>query len=215
MKHTKERNVPVWTTIATYKHGKPAPYNDEETFWTTNISLAYGVKGVQYYIYWPQMEGYDSGDYLNNPYLRGMVDSSGMPLDAYYRVQKMNRQIKAVDQALMPSMPKGILQFGNLKIDIPKEDQLSEFGELKTVTGGDSFVGCFDNNGKSVYYVVNNNLGDWSGSKILGNSIFKMDFKKKVNVRFTNVDSGEKTINNAYSICFNLKPGEAMLVEVL
>ena len=76
-------------------------------------------------------------------------------------------------------------------------------------------IGCFDHNGKEAYYIINNSIDDETEGIEPGKKIFKVDFEKKVNVKYKNVDIGEKTRNGVYSIAFTLEAGEAMLVEVL
>lgn len=208
------RNIPFWPTIAVYRHANDSVYTDEETYWTVNTALAYGARGLQYYVYWPLMEAYDSKDYLNDVKRSGAVSGNGIPLDAYYRVQKTTEQAKYAGKILLNSKHQGIMQFGEYQNPVVEEDVLTKFGPLKNITGGDSFVGCYKHGDKYVYYIVNNNINDGSGSGILGDSVFKVDFDSKVKGCYSNIDQGERAFENTYSICFRLSPGEAMLLEV-
>lgn len=211
---SKLRNVPFWPTIASYKHAYPKCFTDEETYWTVNTALAYGARGIQYYVYWPQLEGYTTGDYKNNVCDHGMVTADGVPTDAYYRIQYINRQVQQFASTLLNSKHKGIMEFGEYKDLIQEKDLLSEFGPLTNISGGDAFVGCFAYGDKYVYYIVNNNINDGTGSGHLGDSIFKIDFNKKTNGFYYNIDIRNVAFSNAYSICFRLSPGKAMLLEV-
>lgn len=203
----KEYNIPFWISVAAYKHAYGRQYSMEEQLWIVNSQLAYGAKGLQYYFYWPTIEGYGPS-WMEEPLISGMVTGNGTPHDAYYRIQEINKSAKAVDHVLMPATHIGLMQFGEQIHYIQEIDLLDKYGPLVNITGGDSLVGCFENEGKEVYYVTNNSI-------TAGTNIYKCDFEKKVNVRITNLNSGTKTYENVYSVAFRLSAGEAMLVEVL
>lgn len=113
-----------------------------------------------------------------------------------------------VDDVLMPSCHKGIIQYGTQNCEVELDDVLYGFGDLYTITGGDSFVGCFERDGKPVYYVVNNSVD-------AGITTFVAQFYNKTNVRLTNLRDGVRTFSDEYSVGFNLSGGQAVLLEVL
>ena len=203
----KQYNIPMWVSVATRDHNRKTPHYFKQLDWQVNTSLAYGAKGVQYYSYWSLMGG-TSPSTWGTTSVGGMVTHNGTPHDVYYDIQKINQNIKLVDDVLMVSDHKGLIRYGAVDYIIEEKDLLYAYKELNNVSGGDAIVGCFDNNGKSVYYIVNNSI---SG----GTTTFKADFNKKVNVRLTNLADGVRTFNDAYSVGFNLSAGQAVLVEVL
>lgn len=202
-----EYNVPFWTTVASYNHMNGNQYTKKQTEWMVNTSLAYGAKGMQYYTYWPTMDGTGPADW-EDPVKSGMVTHCGTPHDTYYQIQEINRNIKMVDDVLMPSCHKGIIQYGTQNCEVELDDVLYGFGDLYTITGGDSFVGCFERDGKPVYYVVNNSVD-------AGITTFVAQFYNKTNVRLTNLRDGVRTFSDEYSVGFNLSGGQAVLLEVL
>lgn len=205
-KVSQERNIPYWVSVASFNHRYGTQFTYKQTEWTVNTSLAYGAKGIQYYTYWSGIEGSKMENW-DKPSKSGLVTVNGTPHDTYYQIQKINQNIKLVDDVLMKCDSKGVMQFGNQTLQMVKEDTLYGYGYLNNISGGDTFVGCFDNNGKAVYYIVNNSVN-------AGRQTFKADFLKKVNVKLTNLD-GTKVVNDAYSVGFNLSGGQAVLLEVL
>ncbi len=204
---SKKYNTPFWVTVAAYNHRHGNHYTQKQTEWTVNTSLAYGAKGIQYYTYWATNVGGTTYEDWVNQNQKGLVSLNGTAHDTYYRVQKINQNIKTVDHVLMRATHKGVMQYGNQAIKLVPEDTLYGYGLLNNITGGDAFVGCFELDGKQVYYIVNNSIN-------AGVQTLKADFVDKVNVRLTNLN-GVSTYSNTYSVGFNLSGGEAILLEVL
>lgn len=205
----KEHGIPFWSTIMTHRRTTlpvDSDYTTKELSWVVNTTLAYGAKGLSYYTYWPTIEGYNDS-WLTTPIRDGMVTGTGTPHDAYYKIQELNENVKLIDEYIMPATHLGIMQFGEFKNDLEDIDELTTCGYLKNVSGGDAFIGCFELNGKKLYYVVNNSL-------TAGITTFQCDFTQKVNVKSISLKRGEKSASGVYSYAFNLSAGEAVLLEV-
>lgn len=211
-------NIPYWVSVASYNHRYHQLYTSKETAWQVNTSLAYGAKGIQYYTYWAGIDGSTMESWAN-PNKSGLVTANGTPHDTYYQVKEINENIKVVDEILMNSTSKGIIQFGKQTLPLVADDVLYGYGLLSDITGGDTFVGCFDYNGKSVYYIVNNSVN-------AGRTTFKADFLTNVDVRLYNLDIQQSNLekgltqdyveyNSTQSVGFNLSGGDAILLEVL
>ena len=208
-KYSLDLDIPFWVTVNTFKHSEVVEnqqYPISELEWIINMSLAYGAKGIQYYNYWPTMEGFNENSLIDPP-RNAMVTAAGTPTDTYYKIQNINRNVKLVDEYLLSSNSKGIMQFGSYQNDLVAEDILTSFGPLKDITGGNALVGCFENKDSYIYYVVNNSIN-------VGNSIFVCNFNNKINAKTINYKLGEKEYTNSYALGFSLSAGEAILVEV-
>ncbi len=216
--YAKQYNIPFWVTVAAHDHIRTKDSIPlKQTQWTVNTSLAYGAKGVQYYTYWnsgASTENKENWADQSNSRSQGLVSFNGALTDNYYRIKKINDQIKLIDHILLNSNHKGIIQFGTQHLELIAKDVLNGYGELREVSG-DAFVGCFDYNGNDLYYVVNNSVD--SGIKT-----FKADFNKAVNVKLISSNfvsdenpNGQIVKNNVTSIGFNLTGGEGILLEVL
>ncbi len=216
----KQFNIPFWVTVASHDHiSSWGAIPIKQTQWTVNTSLAYGAKGIQYYTYWSDAARSQDPAYWADPVqaqsrAKGLVSANGAPTDNYYRIQKINNQIKLVDEILIGAEHMGVMQFGNQYIELIAQDELFSFGSLREISG-DVFVGCFKHGDNDVYYIVNNSLD--SGIKT-----FKADFVDKVNVRLTGISlitednpSGRISKENTDVVAFNLTGGEAVLLEVI
>ena len=204
-KLSQEAGIPYWVTIAPYNHLFRRQIPQKQVEWNVNLALAYGAKGIQYYTYWTLLE-HGSEEALKDHQYAGLVTLGGTPHNTYYSVQDINRNVQAVDGVLMTSENKGIMQFGNQVLAIPEEDVLTSYGELKNIAGGDALVGCFDHNGKDVYYIMHDSITE-------GIKTFTISFRKKCDVRIVNADT-DTVVRDAYSVGVNLSGGEAVLIEV-
>jgi len=201
---TRQRGIVFWSAVASYRHGSHSLYTPKETRWTTNISLAYGAKGIEYYTYWPSVAGVDETTWAN-PGRAGMVTEGGIPHDTYYTIQDINKNIKAVDEYLMPAEFKGMHRYGEA-VTFLEECDIINPPSVVDVKGGNALMGIFKNGAKDVYYIVNNSID-------CGLTPFTVTFPKKANAHLVN-GSTDKQLNSVYAAGFTLSAGEAMLLEV-
>lgn len=193
-----EHDIPYWVFIQACGYGNMRVPNEAEIQWQVNTSLAYGAKGIQYFCYFTPLEDPD--------YFRGnFIDRNGNKTDIYYYGQRANTQIAACDEVLMHCTSKGLIVTGNsIDNSIPEKDKITSYRELVQVTAQNSgfLTGCFDHQGKSAYYVVNNSLTN-QGSVTL-------TFEKTVNGVY--VFDGESHTFTGDSLILELMPGEGTLV---
>ena len=168
----KSYNVPLWRMLQAGGQWNDGavnldsvdPYPDEgELLFDVNIALCYGCKAIQYFpLIQPVHFAYATGgtfDFDRN----GIISAAGNLTRWYYYVKKANTQIKAIDHVLMNSANVGLIAHGkkaNLLADTQADDReevIKEeaFRQLKSVSGDDCFVGCFDYLGGTALYVVN------------------------------------------------------------
>ena len=200
-----EYNIPFWVSVTSFNHRYQTQLTEKQIAWLVNSSLAYGAKGIQYYTYWPTIDG-STTDSWATPSKAGLVTTNGTPHDTYYQIQNINKNIKAVDDVLMNCTSKGVIQYGKQLLPLSTDDVLYGYGLLGDIEGGDIFVGCFDHNGNDVYYIVNNSFN-------AGRTTFKANFLDKVDVTLTNSE-GKTDVNDTLSVGFNLSGGQAILLEV-
>ncbi|MBE7084519.1 MAG: hypothetical protein E7368_00505 [Clostridiales bacterium] len=167
-------NIPFWTYIQTcsWHEGGRLP-TENELRWNVNTSLAYGAKGIQYFC---GVVPYSSG---GETFDGALFDGAGVPTLLYNYVKTMNKQIKGIDHILMNSRNLGVVYAGGLPqfytvnsdssyTQLTAEENALEKPTLGTLTAqeaglvsvdviqGNILIGCFDYNGKTAYYVVNN-----------------------------------------------------------
>ncbi|MBQ8291844.1 MAG: hypothetical protein IJX88_05005 [Clostridia bacterium] len=170
---SNECGKPLWRMLqaggdfGSDKKGETYFPNEGEMLWDVNCSLAFGVKGIQYYT----LCGYEgdcrTSDGGYDTYRSGIVGPDGNINEWYYYAQKANRQIKAIDHVLMHSYNEGVLVHGDKATELvgdPLKGTMYEgeqvlikdsFRQLKSVSGDDAIIGCFDYQGGTALYVVN------------------------------------------------------------
>lgn len=215
IKRAAEReNIPFWTFIQTcsFRNGQRLP-TEADLLWNVNTCLAYGAKGIQYFC---GVNPNNGGEVFNG----SMFDRSGNRTEVYDRVKKANMQIKAIDEVLMCSISKGVMLVGNMpllkssstsRMSIPQEDLIENYGKLLSAEGSHLLIGCFDYNGKTALYVVNNAIADES-AEITANCKAKLNFTESVNGYF--IKETAKTEFDGETLEFDLSAGEGVLVVV-
>lgn len=172
--------------------------NDDELRWQINTALAYNTKGLCYFTYWcpvPECK-------------RMCIHESGEKTSNYYLVQQLNKELLFLDEYILNADFKGYMLFGKTPNgEIPvKDDQITSFGNIKGVSGGNLFIGCFDyyNDDKryNMYIVVNNSI-----SEKLSETLY---LNKETSFTVLHRESKEKRCGN--SIALDLTPGDAYFI---
>lgn len=197
-KYAMQAEIPFWVYIQTCSFNSSVRIPTEaEINWLVNSSLAYGCKGIQYFTYWLPLSS--GGELFDG----SMIDLNGNKTEVYTYVQKINRQIAAVDEVLMCSLSKGIIVSGSSPCTIPESDIIASYRNLTDVSGATALVGCFEYNGKPAYYVFNNNNTSQDSISLTFDSLCK---------GYT-VQAAEKESFSATSVMeLTLSAGEAVLV---
>ena len=138
-----------------------------------NLSLAFGVKGITLFpVCHPNCWATDPIADV------GVIDRKGNPTDRYWFYKYAFKQLKACQKYILKAKFKCALVSGEFKGLLPeKMDKdieplvyqgelpalynpvVDSFRELKGLSATNQFfVGCFDYNGKSMFYVVNNSV---------------------------------------------------------
>lgn len=194
-------NVPFWTfeQVGAWSGGRTFSY--AEIAFQAHASLAYGAKGIQWFNYWQPLE-------FAAQYVNGLVDHYGNKTTYYNYVQKVNRQIAAVDHVLMKSASKGIIQIGNsLGGNIPSRDKVSAYGALSSTSGssGDAIVGCFEYRDQGyAYYIASNSTTAAATVKLTFNTSYSIE----------KIQDATSSTSTGSSITVSVPAGEGVLVVV-
>lgn len=201
----QEVHIPFWAFNLTTGHGSYRIPTEADIQWQVNCALAYGAKGIQYFCYqMPWETKPDPGwQYLGGSY----IDINGQKTQQYEYGKRMNKQISEMDKVLMNStrVELNYLNGGICDFDNSGAVQKDNFRELSKVSSdGNLLMGCFDHQGKTAIYFVNNNLEN----------------PLSANAQFSNYVEANMYTNNGVSkmngqaLTFNLEPGRAMLLEL-
>lgn len=79
--------------------------NDQEMRWQVYTSLAYGMKGIMYFIYW---------SYNDHPAEVGIVDHLGKPAKLFPIVKQLNGEMKALGKTLLGLTSVGVFHTGDI-----------------------------------------------------------------------------------------------------
>jgi hypothetical protein len=200
---TLEYGIPFWVFIQASSFNPTSlrvPY-EAEVAWQVSTSLAYGAKGIQYFMYYTSMESHGES------FVGGMVDSEGNKNPMYYYVQTINQHISFIDHILMNSVHLGVIVHGSTPDVIPMEDRLDSFSVLDSVTGDDALIGAFNYQGKPVLYVVNNNLHTEEATITL---TFTQDVDAKI---YNHTDLSN--VADVNTITLTIPAGRGVLVELV
>ena len=189
------------------------PYPSEgELLYDVNMALCYGAKAIQYFpLIQPFHFSYATGGTYDFTNRNGLIGADGNLTRWYYYAKRANTQIQAVDEYLMHSSSEKILVHGDKAINAiitkgqPTEDIVvaGDYRQLKSVSGDDSIVGCFNYKGKTALYVVNYSRTAKANVTL---SFDKSDY------RYTVIQRGETADVVGGQIPLTLDAGEGALI---
>lgn len=120
-----------------------------EIAFLNNTSLAFGVTALQYFCYWTPT---DAG---GEKFLSAMITRDGEKTKHYAYVKKLNSEISRIETYFLNAEHKGVIVIGDVGCSVPESSVISRFGKLEFIDSCGVITGCFDYEGKSMYYVVN------------------------------------------------------------
>ena len=172
-----------------------------EMKWDVNTMLAFGAKGITYYIGVAPVYFANGIEEEINSY--SLINVYGEKTPLWYYAKDINTHIKAIDHVLMNCDYEGVIITGDTPAVHYGEDLIksNSFRDLNGVTGN-ALVGCFDYNGKTALYVVNNSITE--------EGEINLSFAHKYN--FEVIQDAVSRTENGDSLTLNLGIGEAALV---
>lgn len=167
-----------------------------EIAYLNNTSLACGVTGLQYFCYWTPT---DCG---GESFLSAMITRDGKRTKHYAYVKKLNEEISRVEKFFLEAEHKGVISIGDGGCPFPEKANIHSFGRMLSADTCGAIIGCFDYNGKEMYYVVN-------GSPVKTRTVeLKFDGKVDADV----YEHGFLTNIDGESISLVLSGGEGVLI---
>lgn len=212
-----EYEIPFWVYVCVGELSNPTDYpyypSKEAYMWSINTLLAYGMKGLQYYstIQSPVDEDLtdsaaDTVEWKN--YMRhGFIGAMGNVNRWYYYSVEAAQQIQAADEFLMHAQNMGVIATGSRAKYLGNGDEVlssGSFRELKSVSAKEAIVGCFDYQGYTMLYVVNNDV----------------DVKQKITLNFDNnygydvIQRGTTASVSGKSLTLTVEAGEGVMVKL-
>lgn len=213
-KQAEESKIPFFTYIQAggqwSDEGKSfdsEPYypNEAQFNWNINTALAYGTKGITYFLaIQPVHFAYGESTEFDAQ-RNGLLGIWGNKTQWWYYAKSANAQIAAVDDVLMNSVSKGLIATGEDAIADTAECSAifegASWRELKNVKG-DTLIGCFNYQGKTALYVVN----------------YDMEYAQHITLEFHDTYNMSVTQNaevsrvKTNSLTLDMKAGEGALI---
>lgn len=172
-----------------------------EMKWDVNTMLAFGAKGITYYLcVSPPYFANTEEEQIN---CHSLINVYGEKTPLWYYAKDINEHIKTMDHILLNCDYKGVIITGNSPCVHYGDDLIKDntFRDLNGVTGN-ALVGCFDYNGKTALYVVNNSVTEE------GQIDLTFDYKYNFEV----IQDAASRTENGDSLTLDLGIGEAALV---
>ncbi len=108
---SKKTGTPFMIIILVVEHGCYRNLTEAEIRFEVFNSLAYGVKRISYFTYWTPGVDYDEGDDLWH-WQNGMINKDGTRNQHFYDVARINKELTAVGDILLPFTVKDVFHFG-------------------------------------------------------------------------------------------------------
>ncbi len=136
----------LWIALA-LPHGPYRTPSEAELSWQAFHALAYGARGVSYFTYWTPPS--------DARHRRRAFFDDGKPTERFFQVQRINRQLRAVGDALAGWRSLAVADSrGEVATPLP-------IGPLAGVDGGNFTVGFFgDDSGRIAALLVNRDYHD-------------------------------------------------------
>lgn len=205
-----EANIPFWVYIQTCSFSSGQRISTEaDLMWNVNTCLAYGAKGIQYFC----------GVNPQGNFTGSMFDVNGNRTEMYDLVKKADEMIAAVDEVLMCSRSEGVIVEGIMpllngtdRMTLPESDRLQSYRQLTGAEANHALIGCFDYDGKTALYVVNNAIAADEEAGTAAEDEVTLRFTE--NVSGYTLDAAGKKDFSGNALTLPLGAGEAMLVVI-
>jgi hypothetical protein len=132
-----------WMFILSLKHNAYADPSEGQMRWQAYTALAYGMKGILYFVYWPYEALAPSA----------IVDLQGKPTRLYPIVTKLNGEIRAIGKILLTLTSTGVYHTGSIP---PGGTRLPLDAPLQLPADESLVIGLFEDRAKTRYALIAN-----------------------------------------------------------
>jgi hypothetical protein len=177
-----EHNLDFWTFVQTCSFRGMRNPSPQEVRWHTYHNLAYGAKGMQYFLYWSLKPG--NREEISN----GIMDWDGTKTQHYDTVTQLNSEMRVLGPIVLKLRSKGVY-FSRM---LPSELAMNYEPEwLLDITEGNVLAGVFsDTNSNNYMLVVNREFTCKASIKIVVKDTFSSVFRvSKVSGELEKIES--------------------------
>lgn len=134
--------VPFMIIILVVEHGPYRNLTEAELRWEVFNSLCYGIKRLSYFTYWTPGVDTDEGDDFWH-WKNGMIEKDGTRTPHYEQISRINRELQALGDILLPYGVKEVFHFGT-EPDAKVRYWQGSFGDVTAMTADRATVGFFE-----------------------------------------------------------------------
>lgn len=150
-----------------------------EIAYLNNTSIACGVTAIQYFCYWTPTDG--GGE----KFLNAMITRDGKRTKHFAYVKKLNDELSRIESYFLKAEHRGVISVGDVGCVFPEKSKIKSFGKLKQIDSSGVLTGCFDYDGKEMYYVVNGSPTSYRTADLIFENtveanLFEHGFKTKI-----------------------------------
>ncbi len=109
---SQKTDTPFMIIILVVEHGCYRKLTEAEIRWEVFNSLCYGVKRISYFTYWTPGVDRDEGDAVWH-WQNGMINKDGSRNEHFYDVARINRELAAIGDILLPFDVREVFHFGS------------------------------------------------------------------------------------------------------
>lgn len=188
---------PLWnfTQLTSWNRDTVRNITYEEIAWLNHTSIACGVTGLQYFCYWTPCDGVEVFE-------NAMIARGGYRTAHYYFVRELNRKLDKIAPYILSAQYKGVIAYGDTLCYFPKDFNLRVFGNLRYVMSNGMLVGCFERDGKYMYYVVN--------TSVFESRLCELYFKEEIAAKI--IAGTEERLWKGDAFLEPIAPGDAVLI---
>lgn len=146
-KKSLEYDTPFWAFVQTCRFAGMRNPSPAEVRWQTYQNLAYGAKGIQYFLYWSLPDG------NSEQIMDGIVTNDGRKTEHYSTVKQLNSELRALGKTLLSLTSEGVYHSYGLP---PYSDENYKPDWLADVSGDPVVIGVFSGSDASKYLMIVN-----------------------------------------------------------
>ena len=144
--YAKRYGVPFMVVVLVLEHVTYRDLSEAELRWEVFQSLCYGVKRMSYFTFWePYADRDPSWSHIQMLNMRGaMVDRNGNRSHHYDEIKRINRELQAIGDILLPYEVKDVFHFGEEPGNVKLAYWQGSYGDVTAMTADNATVGFYE-----------------------------------------------------------------------
>ncbi|MBQ1245326.1 MAG: hypothetical protein IIX90_01655 [Clostridia bacterium] len=200
---TKKYNKPLMIIVLVTEHGPYRNLTEAEIRWEVFNTLCYGIKRLCYFTYWTPGADHDEGDAIWH-WKNAMITRDGHETAHYEQIARINKELSAVGNILLPYKVKEVYHLGR-----EHDDKIrywpGAYGDITEMNSDRALVGLYE---QGYVMIANKNFNDptvLTFSTVPGKRVMLYD-------KVSGIWSKMEAVDGVYTI--NLAAGDGELIKI-